>query len=121
MRRTLLLDENDLVMVVKEDMVSRIDENRGEMNRTEFVTYLLQCQLREHENRTSYVTRDELEAFTRNITDLMRHFLELFIGSGIELGAGCTPADIQDLHDRLEPETRTEEEAAGPDPSESTV
>ena len=41
MRRTLLLDENDLIMVVKEDVVKQIDENRGELNRTEFVNYLI--------------------------------------------------------------------------------
>lgn len=110
MRRTLLLDENDLIMVVKEDMVARIDENRGEMNRTEFVTYLLQCQLREHEKRTSYVTRDELEAFTRKVTELLHSFLQFFIGSGLELGAGQSAGEIQDMFRQLEPETRTEEE-----------
>ena len=51
MRRTLLLDEDDLIMVVKEDIVKQIDEHRGEMNRTEFVNYLIQCQLKEQLNQ----------------------------------------------------------------------
>ena len=51
MRRTLVLDEDDLIMVVKEDIVKQIDENRGEMNRTEFVNYLIQCQLKEQSKR----------------------------------------------------------------------
>ena len=50
MRRTLMLDEDDLVMVVKDDVVKQIDENRGEMKRTEFVNYLIQYQLKENQN-----------------------------------------------------------------------
>ena len=47
MRRTLVLNEDDLIMVIKDDVVKQIDENRGEMNRTEFVNYLIQYQLQE--------------------------------------------------------------------------
>lgn len=41
-KRTLILDEDDLILVVKEDVVKQVDENRGEMNRTEFVNHLIQ-------------------------------------------------------------------------------
>ena len=63
MRRTLLLDEDDLIMVVKEDVVKQIDENRGEMNRTEFVNYLIQCQLKEHLNQKKCVYQRRVPAF----------------------------------------------------------
>ena len=46
-KRTLILDEDDLILVVKEDVVKQVDENRGEMNRTEFVNHLIQSQLKE--------------------------------------------------------------------------
>ena len=67
MRRTLILDEEDLVMVVKEDVVKQIDENRGEMNRTEFVNYLIQCQLKDAYNQQDCVNREEFQHFSSAI------------------------------------------------------
>ena len=86
MRRTLLLDENDLIMVVKEDVVKQIDENRGELNRTEFVNYLIQCQLNGQDDRQRYVTKEDFEDFNRQMMELMHNFLQFFISYGMSLG-----------------------------------
>ncbi|MFH1646083.1 MAG: hypothetical protein ABID71_00100 [Chloroflexota bacterium] len=83
MRRTLMLDEDDLIMVVKEDVVKQIDDNRGEMNRTEFVNYLLQCQLREYFNQKEYPSKEEFQAFTRQMMELLHNFLQFFVSYGM--------------------------------------
>jgi hypothetical protein len=110
MRRTLLLDEDDLIMVVKEDVVKQIDENRGEMNRTEFVNYLIQCQLREHSNQTNYVTKEEFQQFTSQMMELLHNFLQFFISYGMTAGNGHPEADIQELSQQLESFYRTDED-----------
>ena len=102
MRRTLLLDEDDLIMVVKEDVVKQIDENRGEMNRTEFVNYLIQCQLKEHSQQNEYVTKEEFQNFTRQMMELLHNFLQFFISYGMSMGQGHEEADIQTLSQQLE-------------------
>jgi hypothetical protein len=102
MRRTLVLDEDDLVMVVKEDIVKQIDENRGEMNRTEFVTHLIQCQLKEYYNQNNYVTKEEFRQYTQEITELLHNFLQFFVSYGMSMGRRALNEDVQTLNQRLE-------------------
>jgi hypothetical protein len=102
MRRTLVLDEDDLIMVVKEDIVKKIDENRGEMNRTEFVNYLIQCQLKDQANQKDCITRVEYQQFARQTTEVLRNFLEFFISYGMAMGQEHKNSDIQSLNDQLD-------------------
>ncbi|OGN96856.1 MAG: hypothetical protein A2Y89_01435 [Chloroflexi bacterium RBG_13_51_18] len=102
MRRTLLLDEDDLIMVVKEDIVRQIDDNRGEMNRTEFVNYLIQCQLKERLNQQKCVSKLEFQSFTRQMTDLLHNFLEFFVSYGMSMNKGQLDDTVQALNRQLE-------------------
>jgi len=102
MRRTLLLDEDDLIMVVKEDIVKQIDENRGEMNRTEFVNYLIQCQIKERLNQQKCVSKEEFRHFTRQMTDLLHNFLQFFISYEMSSNKGQLDGKIQELNKQLE-------------------
>ena len=97
MKRTLVLDEDDLIMVVKEDVVRQIDDHRGELTRTEFVNYLIQYQLREHEDKQDYVSAAEFREFSRQMSELVYNFLQFFISYGMTVG----PAR-QDLDSQLE-------------------
>jgi hypothetical protein len=109
MRRTLLLDEDDLIMVVKEDVVKQIDDNRGEMNRTEFVNYLIQCQLRDFTSRKEYITKEEFQHFTSQMMELLHNFLQFFISYSMSVGEGQPETDIQTLSQQLESLYRTDE------------
>ena len=102
MRRTLLLDENDLIMVVKEDIVRQIDENRGELNRTEFVNYLIQCQLKDQNDQQQFATREEIEGFMRQIMELLHNFLQFFVSYGMSLGKPQENEDLKLLNEQLE-------------------
>jgi hypothetical protein len=102
MRRTLLLDEEDLILVVKEDIVKQIDENRGEMNRTEFVNYLIQCQLKEALNQKNCVSKEEFQYYTRQMMDLLHNFLQFFVSYGMAMGKDQQDANFQALNKQLE-------------------
>jgi len=110
MKRTLLLDENDLIMVVKEDVVKQIDENRGELNRTEFVNYLIQCQLDEQDNQEKYVKREDMDDFMRQIMELLHNFLQFFVSYGMSLGKSQQNEDLQNLNQQLESFYKHDEE-----------
>jgi hypothetical protein len=115
MRRTLLLDEDDLIMVVKQDVVKQIDENRGEMNRTEFVNYLIQCQLKEYAEPKQYITREEFQSFAQQITGLLHDFLEFFVSYGMAMGRGQC-ADIESLNQQLQAFSPADDEGGDPQP-----
>ena len=102
MKRTLVLDENDLIMVVKEDVVAQIDEHRGELTRTEFVNYLIQCQLREQQGRRDYVSAAEFKEFSRQMSELVYNFLQFFISYGMTIGPARQDIDLQQLGAQLE-------------------
>jgi hypothetical protein len=102
MRRTLVLDEDDLLMVVKEDIVKQIDEHRGEMNRTEFVNYLIQCQMKEQLNQKNSISKEEFQQYKRQTLELMRNMLEIFISSGMSMDVSQHSEDIQTLSQQLE-------------------
>ena len=110
MRRTLLLDENDLIMVVKEDVVKQIDKNRGELNRTEFVNYLIQCQLDEQDNQEQYVKKEDMDDFMRQIMELLHNFLQFFVSYGMSLGKPQDNEDFQNLNQQLESFYKQDEE-----------
>jgi hypothetical protein len=102
MKRTLLLDEDDLIMVVKEDIVKQIDDNRGEMNRTEFVNYLIQCQLKEQGSQKKGISREEFQVFTRQMTDTLHDFLNFFVSYSMSMGKTQPENDVQALNKQLE-------------------
>ena len=102
MKRTLLLDEDDLIMVVKDDVVKQVDDHRGEMNRTEFVNYLIQCQLNEKLNQKNSVSREEFQHFTRQMTDLLHNFLQFFVSYGMSMNKGQLDENVQALNKQLE-------------------
>jgi|SRR3989304_5998681 len=114
MKRTLLLDEEDLIMVVKEDVVKQIDRNRGEMNRTEFVNYLIQCQLKDYTEQKEYVSKQELQHVSHQMVQLLHNFLQFFISYGMAMGRGKQEADIQALNEQLEAFYRPDEETREP-------
>jgi hypothetical protein len=97
-----MLDEDDLIMVVKEDIVKQIDNNRGEMNRTEFVNYLIQCQLKEFYNQNEYLEKLEFQQFTSQIMELLHNFLQFFVSYGMSMSGKDQQADIKMLSRQLE-------------------
>ena len=89
-------------MVVKEDVVKQIDENRGELNRTEFVNHLIQCQLKEFYSQKNYITKEEFVQFTQETTELLHNFLQFFVSYGMALGKRQQNEDFQALNRQLE-------------------
>jgi hypothetical protein len=72
------------------------------MNRTEFVNYLIQCQLREFYNQAEYIEKAEFQQFSRQIMELLHNFLQFFISYGMSHGGNNHKEDIQALSEQLE-------------------
>jgi len=84
-RRTLILDEDDLILVVEKEVVKQVDENRGEMTRSEFVNFLIQSQLKECQNSRNYVEKEEFHQFAQEMKELLRNFFEFFLSFGLTM------------------------------------
>jgi hypothetical protein len=77
------------MLIIDDDLLKKIDENRGDMSRTEFLSFLINNQLGEGENTVEssnkYIKREEFQEFTQGMKDLLRHFLDFYISYGLEL------------------------------------
>ena len=78
-RRVLILDEDALILVVGSDVVKQVDENRGEMTRSEFVNFLIQSQLKEEHRSRNYIDKEEFHRLVQEMKELLRNFLEFFL------------------------------------------
>ena len=98
------------MLVVDADLVGKIDQNRGELSRSEFIDLLIEGQLRDKEDSgrkkakagdDDVVTREEFIQFQEGAKELLRSFLEFFINYGLELGRDPRDEEFEQLSRKL--------------------
>ena len=99
-RRVLVLDDAALVMVVDKDVVKQVDENRGEMNRTEFVNFLIHRQLEEFSTSRNYIEKEEFHSFVQEVKEILRNFFDFFLS--LELGKQVQGNGFEEWCDKLQ-------------------
>lgn len=104
------------MLVVDADLVGKIDENRGELSRSEFIDLLIEGQLRDKEDGgkkkaapadDDVVTREEFRQFQEGAKELLRSFLDFFINYGLELGRDPRDEEFEQLSRKLRTLART--------------
>ena len=81
------------MLIVDAEIVKKVDENRGDMSRSDFLNFLIDGQLQEDIGNQSYVSSEEFHQFAQGMKELLRNFLEFFLSYGLELGK--QPQDIR--------------------------
>jgi len=78
------------MLIVDADVARKIDENRGDMSHSDFISFLIDSPLKEGSENQSYVSKyiskEEFHQFEQGVKELLRNFLEFFISYGLELG-----------------------------------
>ncbi len=96
---------NGLEPFLSEEVVARVDEHRGDIDRGEFINILLDCHLMKakgrEQNPQNFVSTEYLENFEKSTKELLRSFLAFFITYGLEIGKGPADSDLQALTERL--------------------
>jgi hypothetical protein len=93
------------MLIVDTELLNKLDENRGEMSRVEFINFLVNNQLEDQgEVVTSnqYVTKEEFQEFAQGMKDLLRRFLDFFISYGLELGQEPKDNTFSELVQKLQ-------------------
>ena len=97
------------MMVLPAELVVRVDQNRGDVSRVEFINLLLDNQLGKgeqgQERQQQFVTWESLAELEGGMKDLLRSFLEFFITYGLEIGKDSGKTDLEALSERLKPES----------------
>jgi hypothetical protein len=94
------------ILIVDDELLRKLDENRGEMNRIEFIKFLISSQLGEEEAGVTvshqYIEREEFQEFALGMKDLLRRFLDFFISYGLELGQEPKDSTFAELVQKLQ-------------------
>ncbi|MFQ5860439.1 MAG: hypothetical protein ACE5IG_02695 [Dehalococcoidia bacterium] len=93
------------MLIVPAQLVSRIDENRGDLSREDFLSFLLESQLEEngtdHQDQR-FVTWEALQEFEHSIKELLHHFLEFVVSYELELGKASGEGGLGELTQKLQ-------------------
>ena len=93
------------MLIVPAELVRKIDGNRGDLSRVEFIELLIEDKLEENaqgsEATANYVTVEALAEFEHGIKELMRSFLDFFVSYGLELGKPNGNNDLDKLTKQL--------------------
>ncbi len=93
------------MLIVDAEVLRKVDENRGDMNRSEFLNFLIDGQLKEdtgNHNYVDYVDKEEFRQFAQGMKELLRNFLEFFISYGLELGKQPQDKTFDELSKKLQ-------------------
>jgi hypothetical protein len=92
------------MLIVDAELVKKVDDNRGDMGRSEFLNFIIESQLKEREESKTEdgVTREEFHQFQEGTKELLRNFLEFFISYGLELGKQPSDSQFEQLTQKLQ-------------------
>jgi hypothetical protein len=92
------------MLIVDAELVKKIDDNRGDIGRSEFINFLIESELKEKEEgkKQGSVTREEFHQFQEGTKELLRNFLEFFISYGLELGKQPSDNEFEQLARKLQ-------------------
>ena len=92
------------MLIVDSDVARKIDENRGDMSISHFLSFLIDSQLKQDiDGRADgHVTKEEFRQFEQGIRELLRNFLEFFLSYGLELGKQPADSELDKLSQKLQ-------------------
>jgi len=94
------------MLIVDAEVARKIDENRGDMNRSAFLNFLVDNQLEEdtgnQNDNQNYVNKEEFYQFAQIMKELLRNFLEFFLSYGLALGEQPQDKTFNELSQQLQ-------------------
>ena len=90
------------MLIVDAEVVRKVDENRGDMDRSDFISFLIDSCFKEDSGKHNYVTKEDFSDFQQGTRDLLRNFLEFFISYGLELGKRPEDKTFEELSQKLQ-------------------
>lgn len=93
------------ILVVPADLVRKIDNNRGDISRAEFLEALIDNIVEEKsepKDTMKYATRDELISFEHDMKQLLKSFLDFFVSYGLELGENGQQIELEKFTSKLQ-------------------
>ena len=93
------------MLIVPAELAQKIDDNRGEMGRADFIEYLIDSHLKiEAKEKTpavQYATREEVKSMEQDLKALLKNFLDFFVSYGLEMGKDLREGEFAEIASKL--------------------
>ncbi len=95
------------ILVVPSDLAEKIDNNRGDLSRVEFIEALIdnlvsaKPELKAN-GKVEYATKTELLSFEQDMKLLLKSFLDFFMAYGMEYGENGQLLEIDKFTSKLQ-------------------
>ncbi len=94
------------MLIVDAEVAKKVDENRGDMDRSDFINFVIDSHLKADSSKADspkpdYITKEEFNQFQQGIKELLRNFMEFFLSYGLELGQQPEDATMKELSQQL--------------------
>jgi len=90
------------MLIVPAELVKKIDENRGDVSRAEFIDFLIDSQLKETPKEQQYATKEDIHSLELDIKKLLKSFVDFFVSYGLELGKHPAKTEFEELSNKLQ-------------------
>jgi len=93
------------ILVIPSDLAKKIDDNRGDMSRAEFIEALIDNLITEKpvsNNVAEYATKTELVSFQQDMKQLLKSFMDFFVSYGLEYGENGQQLDIEKFTSKMQ-------------------
>jgi len=90
------------MIIVDAEVVRKVDENRGDMTCSDFISFIIDKCLNEDSGKPNYITKEEFDQFQQGTKELLRNFLEFFVSYGLELSEQPKDKTFEELSEKLQ-------------------
>ena len=94
------------MLILPAELADRIDANRGDMSRSDFIDFLIDSQLKEDSKEKKpaiqYATKEEMQSLEQDIKKLLKSFLDFFLNYGLEIGKDAKDVGIEEITSKLQ-------------------
>ena len=94
-----------MMLIIPAELVQKIDDNRGDTSRSEFIELLIDSQLKEETKdrkpAPQYATKEELVSLEEDIKKLLKSFLDFFLHYGLKIGKESKDNGLEEITSKL--------------------
>ena len=90
------------VLNLSSEVMKKIDGNRGQLSRSEFLECIVRSWCLEQHNGQQYVTQEEFRELAESVKELLRSCMDFFVSYGLDLGK-APEGSLSGLLDQLRP------------------
>ena len=93
------------MLIVPAELAQKIDDNRGDVSRSDFIEFLIDSQLKQEtkdkQPAPQYATKEEVLSMEKDIKRLLKSFLDFFVNYGLEIGKQPKEGEFEEITSKL--------------------